>query len=326
MPRRVAEEEPSLTPEGLVGRAPFVNGKETHRLVRATNGRALNVTEGGDPSGWPIFVLHGTPLYGRLYPPHLRAAASRGVRLIGYDRPGYGGSDPSPGRTVADAAGDVAAIADALDVPRFAVWGHSGGGPHALACAATLTDRLSAVAASASIAPREALGLDWLSGMGEGNVGEFRSAAMGREPLLRFLEPQVRGMMHAKDEMSPELRSLLSPVDLETLNGELGTYLGVAATEGLASGLAGWVDDDLAFVRPWRFELDHLRIPVSIWHGKLDQFVPYAHGVWLGAHIPNSELKVFDFEGHLSLFDRHAPDIFDWLLARRDSAYHVRSG
>jgi len=293
-------------------------------LVPVSDGRTLAVTEGGDPNGTPVFYLHGTPLSGRFYPPHLQAALERGLRLIGYDRPGYGSSDPLPGRRVVDAAADVAAIADALQISHFAVSGWSGGGPHALACAAVLTDRVTCVATASSIAPYGVTGLNWLQGMGEGNIAELRSALAGRDPLSRFVEKQLRLAMSPSPEISPELRSMLSPVDRQVLSGALGPYLESGTKEGTALGPAGWVDDDLAFVAPWGFELSAIRAPVSIWHGKQDLFVPFAHGIWLASKAPESEFRSFDGEGHLSLYERRTPEVFDWLLANgRNPGYDL---
>jgi pimeloyl-ACP methyl ester carboxylesterase len=288
----------------------------TSRIVRCPDGRALKVTEGGDPKGWPIIVHHGTPLSSRLYPGHVLLARDRGIRLISYDRPGYGESDALPGRRVADAATDVSIIADALGISRFAVWGHSGGGSHALACAALLPGRVSAAAASAGVAPYGAKGLDWLEGMGSANLDEFSAALAGRESLDRFLQPQWLAMQKGDEEISPELRTLLSPGDLELLVGELGVYLTVATKEGFGHGPAGWIDDDLEDVAPWGFDVTTIRIPTSIWHGKLDRFVPFRHAIWLAGHIPGSELKLFDDETHLTFFHRRATDVFEWLMTR----------
>lgn len=284
--------------------------------IRCHDGRTLRVTEGGDLSGWPILVHHITPLSGQLDPLHLRYGQDHGIRLIGYDRPGYGGSDRRPGRIVADAADDATTITDALGISRFAVWGHSGGGPHALACAALLPGRVSAVAASASVAPYGAEGLDWLAGMGDGNVDEFRAAIAGSDALERFLRPGWLAMQAGNEELSPELRTLLEPEDFELLAGEFGAYLGSAAKDGMMPGLSGYIDDDLAFVRPWGFGLENLGLPVSIWHGKRDRFVPHEHGVWLTDHITGSELKLFDGETHLTFLHRRASEVFDWLVTR----------
>jgi pimeloyl-ACP methyl ester carboxylesterase len=286
------------------------------RRVSAPDGRSLEVIEGGDRSGWPIVVHHGTPLSGNLYGPHVQYARDHHLRLIGYSRPGYGASDPLPGRRVADATSDVVAIADALELPRFGVWGHSGGGNHALACAAMLGERVTAAAASAAVAPFTAEGLDWLSGMGSANVDEFSAALAGRDHLEKYLYPQWVAMRERRSEISAELMTLLSPEDFDFLLGELGTYIESASRAGVASGMAGWVDDDLEDVSPWGFELSRIRCPVSIWHGKRDRFVPFSHAIWLSRHTPGSELKLLEEETHLTFFHRRVFEVFDWLLAR----------
>jgi pimeloyl-ACP methyl ester carboxylesterase len=281
--------------------------------AKTRDGRTLRVVDGGDPSGWPIMLQNGTPASGDLYQPLERYAREHGIRLVGYDRPGYGGSDRSPGRKVASAGGDVLAIADDLGITRFSVWGHSGGGPHTLACAATLPDRVASAAASASVAPYEATGLDWMAGMGVGNVREFRAAATGREALERYVQPEWEAIRHGSEELSPEFRTLLSPEDFELLTGELGAFLNFATRSGLERSPEGWIEDDLAFLTDWGFDLSSVKVPTSIWHGKLDRFVPYSHGVWLSKHVPHSEFYLFDQETHLTLYDRRFREIVRWL-------------
>ena len=144
------------------------------RTIRTPDGRTLAVEIDGDPAGLPVLVHAGTPNSRHLYGPNVRDAGDRGLRLIGYDRPGYGGSTPHPGRTVADCAADVRAICAALDIGRLAMWGISGGGPHVLACAALLPDLVVAAASLASEAPYGAEGLDWFDGMGQLNVDDIR--------------------------------------------------------------------------------------------------------------------------------------------------------
>ena len=133
--------------------------------VKTPDGRQLSTQTYGDPDGKPVFLLHGTP--GSRIGPHPRGTVLHrlGVRLIAFDRPGYGDSDRFEGRRVADAATDVLAIADAFDLDKFAVVGRSGGGPHALACAAKLPDRLTRAAVLVGLAPPVADGLDWYEGM-----------------------------------------------------------------------------------------------------------------------------------------------------------------
>lgn len=142
--------------------------------VRLSSGRNLEVSEAGDPAGLPIFVLYGTPCSRLFYPQHAADAERRHIRLISYSRPGYGNSTPLPGRRMIDDAADVSAIADSLGLDRFAIWGHSGGGAPALACAAALPRRVVAAASLAGCAPYPAEGIDWFAGMGEFNVEDFK--------------------------------------------------------------------------------------------------------------------------------------------------------
>lgn len=271
--------------------------------------------EGGDRKGKPVFCLHGTPGCGTPYRPHLLDASKRGIRLIGYSRPGYGKSSPAPGRRVADAAQDVLEIADSLGLDRFAVWGISGGGPHAVACAALLPSRIVASASLASPAPyRSDRKQDWFEGMGEDNITEFHAAMSGPARLRRFIEPAREQLLKATPEdVLKVFQTLLSPVDRDVLTGELLDYLAKLSVEGLRSGPAGWIDDDFAFVRPWGFRL-RARSPLLLWHGTLDRFVPSAHGQWLAAHLPNAETHLSEVDGHLTLFERRVPETHAWLL------------
>ncbi|HYA09053.1 MAG TPA: alpha/beta hydrolase, partial [Gaiellaceae bacterium] len=207
----------------------------TEHRVDAGGGRVLRVEEGGDPAGFAVLYQHGTPGCGLLYRPLVEDAAARGIRLLGYDRPGYGGSTRHAGRTVADAARDVAAIADALGLERLATWGISGGGPHALACAALLPGRIVAAASLASPAPHDAEGLDWLAGMGEANLVEFDAAVTGESALRPLLEREAAGFAAGGPEgLRDGLASLLSEVDAAVLDDELAEHL----YDGMAHGLA----------------------------------------------------------------------------------------
>ena len=206
----------------------------TGHLVRTDDGRVLNVGEGGDREGETVFALHGTPGSILLFDSHVRDASRRGIRLISYDRPGYGGSSRHAGRKVADAAKDIETIADSLGLERFAVWGISGGGPHALACAALLRKRVVAAASLASPAPYPSPRLDWLSGQGEDNVAEFKAALAGPEILGRFLEPRSTILLKATpEEVVKDMESIISPVDKAALLGKLGPFLVSNMQEGL---------------------------------------------------------------------------------------------
>ena len=281
------------------------------------DGRTLAVLEAVDESGHAVVAVHGTPGSGLLWRGLVEDAEARGMRLLAYDRPGYGRSDPHPGRTVADAARDVAAMADALGFDRFAVEGGSGGGPHTLACAALLPDRVVAAASLAGVAPYPAEGLDWLDGMGQDNLDEFAATLAGPETLERYLRTQADALLGAEpDAIAETLRSLLSPPDLAVLTGEFAEYLAESTRRAIGERLDGWIDDDFAFVKPWGFELDAIRVPVQLLHGAQDRFVPIAHGEWLAERIPGVDAHLSAEDGHLTIQLGRIGDVHAWLLER----------
>jgi len=287
----------------------------TSHLVTTKDGRVLNVGEGGHLRGKPVFVLHGTPGSTMLFDPYVRDASKRGIKLVSYDRPGYGGSSRHLGRRVADAAKDVETIADFLGLERFAVWGISGGGPHALGCGALLPKRVVAVASLASPAPYPSQGLDWLSGQGEDNVAEFRASMAGPVALGKFLEPQWAMFLKATpEEVAKSLESVISPVDRGALLGMLRPFLVANMQEGLRPGFHGWEDDDLAFVSAWGFRPSEISVPVLLWQGRHDRMVPFAHGQWLAKHIKGVDARLSPDDGHLTLLERRVPEAHAWLL------------
>jgi pimeloyl-ACP methyl ester carboxylesterase len=264
--------------------------------------RSLEVLVTGPDDG-PALVFHsGTPSAAIPFAPLLDAAGAAGLRLVTWSRPGYGGSTPSPGRTVADVAADTAAVLDALGIDRFRTLGWSGGGPHALACAALLPGRCTAAATLAGIAPYPADGLDWPAGMGEENVEEFSLALEGEEALSLWLEEQAAGLAGVTaDEVADSLGGLVSPVDVASLTGTFAEYLAAAFRRSVSTGIAGWRDDDLAFVRHWGFDVADIAVPVAVWQGDSDLMVPPAHGRWLADRIPGARDHLHPGEGHLSL-------------------------
>jgi pimeloyl-ACP methyl ester carboxylesterase len=284
------------------------------RDVDAADGRVIRVAELGDPDGAPVVFHHGWPGC-RLLPPSFdEAARERRVRLISYDRAGYGGSSPKPGRRIADAAADTATVADALGVARFTVWGVSGGGPHALACGALLRERVTAVAAVSGFAPADTPGLVFTEGMGEPSRAEFPLAAQGREVYEPFVRDAVAGWLATPPERVDErLDGLLTGPDPELLAGPLARYLHESATEALRAGIDGWLDDGLATVAPWGFDPAHVTVPLLLLQGAHDLMVPPAHARALAGMIPRATLMLEPDDGHLTVcLDPVRP--LNWLI------------
>jgi pimeloyl-ACP methyl ester carboxylesterase len=291
-------------------------------VITSGDGRALCVESAGDVGGRPVVVHHGTP--GSRYLPDdwVADAAADGVRLLSYDRPGYGGSAPQPGRTVADCASDVRAIADQFGYDRLAVWGWSGGGPHALACAALLPDLVCAVASLGAIAPYGPPDLDYFAGMGQENVDDIklqladpaaahRKLLSDREGVLGMTADQVGGSAADSEE---GFASLVSPEDAAAMRAGLGQWWLRSMQLGLENGDDGWWDDGVAHFGDWGFELGAIEVPVQLWHGRHDKFVPFQHGVWLARNIPGCDAHLTDDDGHMTLFCELRA-IHSWLLA-----------
>lgn len=289
----------------------------SERNVSGPGGRTLRISDEGDPGGTPILWLHGSPgsrLIDSVSAAHARA---KGIRLIGYDRPGYGESSRQAGRNVADCAADVRAIASALGIERLAVWGISGGGPHAAACAALLEGLVPAVAVLGSIAPYGAPKLDYFAGMGELNIEDIQLHLKDPAAARARGAEQRRGLLDCDLEtMMKDWHSLLSPADVAVLTPEFGAALLGQIKEGLRPSDEGWWDDGVAHLADWGFGLTQIRTPVLVVHGRHDRFVPFSHGEWLAEAIPTAESLLLEEEGHISLLTNRLDEIEDWLLAR----------
>jgi pimeloyl-ACP methyl ester carboxylesterase len=269
------------------------------------DGRELAFAIWGDPSGFPVLTLHGTPGSRLSRWPNEDLYRKLDVCLVTHDRAGYGRSARRRGRTVADEVDDVVALADHLGFEQFGVTGGSGGGPHALACAARLPDRVIRAACVVGIAPIGSPGLDqdaWIAGMDSENVKEFGWALAGEDVLAVELDREHAAI---RERVAADPTTVLGDFELSDSDREQLTrpermqVIRESTAEEAVNGVWGWVDDDLAFIRPWGFDVTEIAVSILVRYGSTDVLVPPAHGEWLAENVPGCVVKVDDVAGHL---------------------------
>jgi pimeloyl-ACP methyl ester carboxylesterase len=289
--------------------------RESEFSVATTHDRQLRVEVSGDDNGVPVFLLHGTP--GSRHGPKPRASVlyRRGIRLIAYDRPGYGGSTRHPGRQVADAAQDIAAIAAELAIDRFAVVGRSGGGPHALACAALLPERIHRTGVLVGFAAPDAVDLEWFDGMAAGNTREFAAASVDPLGLAETLQGRTERALQDPENLLRELEKEMTQADRRVVEDlSIRQQLTRSYLEALRAGPYGWIDDVLALRRDWGFDLGAISSRVRLWHGEQDRFAPVSHTWWLAEQIRRSEVIVEPGAAHFGAVEI-LPDMLAWVAA-----------
>jgi pimeloyl-ACP methyl ester carboxylesterase len=274
------------------------------------DGRVVDVFLGGDPAGYPLVMHHGTPSDATTFADWHEACEARGMRLICASRPGYAASTRLAGRSVAQVAADTLAILDWLGHTKFMTAGWSGGGPHALACAALLPDRCAAAATLAGVGPFGADDLDFLAGMGPENVAEFSAALKSEQALRRWMRENAEPFRSVTgEELAKAFGGLVPEVDKDVLVGGYADLLAAAIRRSLEPGFDGWIDDDLAFTQPWGFSVGDIRVPVTVWQGELDLMVPFAHGRWLLSNIQGAVGRMVPGHGHISLVTRYRDEV-----------------
>jgi pimeloyl-ACP methyl ester carboxylesterase len=286
--------------------------------VCVAGNRKVAVDTSGSPTGLPVFLLHGTP--GSRSGPRPRSSVlyRLGIRLVSHDRPGYGLSDPLPGRSVADVAEDVLAIADELGLDRFGVVGRSGGGPHALACAALLGPRVQSVACLVGLAPSDAPDLDWYAGMADSNSEEYEAASSPAEyEAWREIKERLAGQAERiRDDPEVMFRLLMpdlaDPDKRVVQDFAIRRLLTDTYREAVTNGSDGWIDDVVAFRRPWGFDVTKIEVPVLLWHGANDVFSPVSHTRWLARQMPTSVLAVQDDAAHFGAIEV-LPNVLAWI-------------
>jgi len=282
--------------------------------LTAPGGRTLAYIERGPADGVPVIVSHGTPGSRFARHPDPEIYERHRIRGITYDRPGYGRSDPHRGRSVADAAADIAAIGDELGLERFAVVGASGGAPHALACGALLGDRVTRVGALVTPAPPDAEDFDFFEGLADLNVKEFNAALEGEEAIEAFLQPLADTIRDDPDAVIEDILTELPEVDRALgSRPDFRAIVKESFVEAVRQGVRGWADDDLAFAKPWGFALEDVHAETRVWQGELDVLTPRPHGEYVASRLPNARFELLEGGGHF--LDEEWALVFEWLAA-----------
>jgi pimeloyl-ACP methyl ester carboxylesterase len=287
----------------------------TTQNLTLSNGRIIDLYLGGDPNGHPLVMHHGTPSDSTTFADWNEDCVARHIRLICMSRPGYAASPRMAGRSVADIAALTAELLDHLGHTEFHTAGWSGGGPHALACAALLADRCRGAAILAGVGPYGEPDLDFLAGMGPENIEEFNASLQGEATLRAWKEANVQSFRTVTGpELAAAFGGLVPPIDQAELTGPYAEAMAAEMRRALSCGFDGWIDDDLAFIRPWGFDLATITVSTSIWQGDLDLMVPHQHATWLATHIPAAQLHMVPGHGHISLVTRYRSNVLNTLF------------
>jgi pimeloyl-ACP methyl ester carboxylesterase len=277
---------------------------------KVKDGRELEILDNGITSDKAIIFHHGTPHHASAWSSWLEEAASRGIRALSYSRAGYGTSDRNFGRSVLSNNTDISLLLDGKNISTFVAIGWSGGGPHALAN--TFDHRNVGAITLAGVGEFGASDLDFLEGMGPENHDEFGAALKGEAVLDAWMNANAGSMKNVTGaEIKEAFGGLIGDADKAVIDGDLADHMAATMRSGLAVSFDGWIDDDLAFVRPWGFNLRDISKPVFIWQGDDDFMVPHAHSKWLAEHIPGSQLKFVPGHGHISLIEKYRAEILN---------------
>ena len=277
------------------------------------DGRELEILDNGINSESAIIFHHGTPGHVSMWTDWLEAAATAGIRALSYSRAGYGTSDRNPGRSVLTNNNDISQLLDAKGITKFVSIGWSGGGPHCIAN--TLEFRNVGAISLAGVGAFGVDDLDFLAGMGPENHDEFGAALKGEAVIDQWMEDNAGSMKSVTgDQIREAFGGLIGDADKAVLEGETADQMASSMRSALAVSFDGWIDDDLAFTKPWGFDLKAISKPVYVWQGDDDFMVPHAHSYWLEKHIPTARLSFIPGHGHISLGEKYKPEILKQAL------------
>jgi pimeloyl-ACP methyl ester carboxylesterase len=279
--------------------------EQDYRTISLPDGRRLAFAEYGDPQGQPLFFFHGFPgsRYDGAYTGQV--AAGVGIRLIALDRPGMGYSDFKPNRKLLDWPEDVCFLADSLHLETFGVLGYSGGGPHALACAYRIPERLTGTGVMAGVGPVTEPGA--LEGMMKNNVQIFSLARKAPWLLNLLYHLQIpiddkKLMRAAVAQMAqPDVDAMQDPMVLQDIVKDFN--------EAFRQNTKGVVQEGALLGSDWGFKLSAIQGTVHLWQGEADTNAPVEMGRYQARNIPNCIAKFYPGEGHISLVTNHIHEI-----------------
>jgi pimeloyl-ACP methyl ester carboxylesterase len=289
--------------------------KAVTHIARGADDELIHVEEFGEPDGVPVLVHAGSPGSRRLFRPDAELAAREfGLRLLSYDRPGYGGRPRRRDRRIADAVIDVRCIAGALGIGRLGVWGFSGGGSYALACAALLPELVTGAAVFASFAPYGSPGLDFCEGWPPEH----------RREVDQFFTDRPAARKSYRQDADHLLATLSSPEGWmarwgtaagtdDARSWDVACHLAAGIRDALTDGDDGWWDDWTAILTPWGCDLSAIGVPVRLWHGARDRAVPVVHGRWLAAHVPGIQAHLPESQDHTNIEHNNREAAYAWL-------------
>lgn len=275
-------------------------------ILQLSDGREFEYFDNGVKSDKAILFLHGTPGDATAWTKWLKEITA--VTAIATSRPGYGLSARNRGRTVASDLENQSQVLDHLGITSFVSIGWSGGGPHSLNM--TRDSRCVAAFTLAGVGEYGREDLDFLAGMGPENHDEFGEALRGEAAITAWME---RNAVSFRDvtgaQMIEAFGGLIGDADKRALTPQVAEESAATMRRALAKSFTGWIDDDLAFVQDFGFDLHRISKPVVIWQGDDDYMVPQAHSKWLASHIPGSQLRFVPGHGHISLGEQFRPNI-----------------
>ena len=273
------------------------------------SGRELEVLDNGVDSTRAIVFHHGTPASASLWSQWFTYAAEACIRAISYSRAGYGTSDRDFGRSIVSVNKDIAEVLESKGIEKFVAIGWSGGGPHALAN--TLLENNVGAITLAGVGAYGVDDLDFLEGMAQENYDEFGASLQGEDVIQQWFIDNASVFKSAGGaEIREAFGGLISDADKKSMEGSFADVIAAAIRSGLAVSFDGWVDDDVAFTKPWGFDLSSINKPVKIWQGDQDFMVPHAHSHWLKKHISTAELTFIPGQGHVTLLVDYTDKVF----------------